>query len=58
MSKPTFLEFCNQIEGYTFHSKKTGYQIYRFEMYWTGLTPVECFNNFNTKKIPKHNSYE
>lgn len=53
----SFLEFCNELEGYSFHSKRTGYQVYKFEMYWAGLTPVECFDRFNTKPIIKEISY-
>lgn len=57
--RESFLNFCNAVEGYTFHSKKTGYQIYRFEMYWTGLTPKQCFERFESKVIIKERmSYE
>ena len=51
--KCTFLDFRNELMGYTFHSKTTGYQIYRFEMYWIGLTPMQCFSNFDVKKLIK-----
>lgn len=55
--RESFLNFCNEVEGYTFHSKKTGYQIYRFEMYWSGLTPKQCFERFETKVIEKNYIY-
>ena len=55
--KNTFLEFCNEVEGYTFHSKRRGYQVYKFEMYWSGLSPKECFEKFNTKVIVKQYTY-
>jgi hypothetical protein len=57
--RESFLNFCNEVEGYTFHSKKTGYQIYRFEMYWICLSPKECFDKFETRVIIKNRmSYE
>ena len=49
--KNTFLDFCRETMGYTFHSKKTGYQVYKFELYWSGLTPRQCFEKFDTKVI-------
>jgi beta-glucosidase/6-phospho-beta-glucosidase/beta-galactosidase len=49
--KNTFLEFCRETMGYTFHSKKTGYQVYKFELYWSRFTPKECFEKFDTKVI-------
>lgn len=49
----SFMEFCNEVSGYTFHNKKTGKQVYRFIMYWNGLTPYECFNRFDTRVIVK-----
>ena len=49
----TFHEFSNEVSGYTFHSKKTGYQVYRFQMYWSGLTPKQCFERYDTRVIPK-----
>jgi hypothetical protein len=54
--KNTFLDFINEVEGFTFHSKKTGYQVYRYELYWSGFTPKECFEKFDTKKIIKNYS--
>ena len=52
-----YMEFINEISGYTFHSKKSGIQIYRFEMFWSGLTPSQCFQRFDTKIIVKQINY-
>jgi hypothetical protein len=52
-----FIEFCNEVNGYTFYSKKSGNQIFRFEMFWSGLTPSQCFKMFNVKEII-HPNYE
>jgi hypothetical protein len=51
--KQSYLDFINELQGYTFHSKKTGYQVYKFEMYWSGLHPSQCFQLFTVKKIKK-----
>ena len=57
--RESFLNFCSAVEGYNFYSKITGYQIYRFEMYWSGLTPKQCFDRFETRVIIKERmSYE
>jgi hypothetical protein len=55
--KKSFLEFCNELKGYSFHSKRTGYQVYKFEMYWHGLTPKQCFERYNTKVVVLEISY-
>jgi hypothetical protein len=51
--KQSYLNFINELQGYTFHSKKTNRQVYKFEMYWSGLDPSQCFQLFNVKKIKK-----
>lgn len=56
--KQSFLEFCNEVKGYSFHSKKTGYQVYKFELYWAELSPVQCFNLYDCRKIKHLVSYE
>jgi len=50
----TFIEFCTELRGYSFHSKKSGYQVFKYEMYWAGLSPLECFAKFNKKEIIKN----
>ena len=44
-----FFEFCIELMGFTFHCKKSGNQIFKYEMFWSKLTPTQCFTNFNTK---------
>jgi hypothetical protein len=52
----SYLEFTTQVRGYSFHDKKTGKQVYRYTMFWNGLTPVQCFKKYDTKIIIKsHN---
>jgi hypothetical protein len=51
--KQSYLDFINELQGYTFHSKKTNRQVYKFEMYWSGLHPSQCFQLFTVKKIKK-----
>lgn len=58
MIKTTFISFCNAVQGFEFYSKETGYQIYKYEMYWSGLNPIQCFKKYDTKEIKIYNSYE
>jgi hypothetical protein len=51
MKTVSFLDFCNALRGYSFHSKKTGYQIYKFELYWSGYNPKQCFEKLDAKLI-------
>ena len=51
-----YIEFCNELSGYTFHNKQ-GKQVYRFEMFWSGLTPSQCFSRFETRRIVKQVAY-
>lgn len=52
----SFFEFNKELSGFKFFSKKTGKQIYRFQMYWNGLTPYECFQKYDTKEIVKQHN--
>jgi hypothetical protein len=52
----SFFEFSKLTRGFTFHSKKTGYQIYRFELYWSGLNPKQCFERFDVRPIEREYS--
>jgi hypothetical protein len=56
--KQSFMDFCNEVSGFKFYSKRTKQQVYRFQMYWAGLTPYECFNRFDTRIIVKDRNYE
>ena len=55
MRTDTFLTFCKELQGYTFHSKKTGQQVYRWELYHSGYSVSDCFRKFESKKIPYTN---
>ena len=56
--KQSFLEFCEEVKGYSFHSKTTGYQVYKFELYWSRISPVQCFNLYDCRTIKHIPSYE
>jgi hypothetical protein len=58
MPKVTFLEFTRALRGYDFFSKRTGYQVYKYQMYWNNLTPMECFDKFDSKIIINEMSNE
>jgi len=51
MPKVTFLEFSKAVRGYDFYSKRTGYQVYKYQMYWKNLSPVDCFDIYDSKLI-------
>lgn len=52
----TFLDFCNQVEGYVFFKKKTGTQVYKWELYHSRITPGATFKNYRSELIPKPDS--
>jgi len=49
----TFFEFYKEVKGFTFHDKKTGKQIFKYEMYWKRLSSLQCFERFDTRQIKK-----
>ena len=53
----TYVEFTNEVRGYAFYSKKTWKQVYRFELFWSGLTPKKCFEKFESRIIYKPIEY-
>ena len=53
----TYLEFDRITLGFTFHSKVSGQMIYKWELFWSGYTPQECFEKFDIK-IVVHPIYE
>lgn len=52
--KITYLQFQNELRGYDYFCKKTGNQIFRFEMYVTGYSPAQCKEKFNTIEKTKN----
>lgn len=56
--KQTFLEFCDEVKGYSFHSKKTRHQTYKYQLYWNRLSPAKCFKLYDVKQIKHTSSYE
>jgi len=55
--KTTFFEFCKDVRGFTFHDKKTGKQIVKYEMYWKRLSSLQCFERFDTRQIKNTINY-
>ncbi len=52
-----YREFKREVSGYTFHCKRTGKQIFIFEMFWARLKPKQCFEKYNTEIIKKNVFY-
>lgn len=48
-----YLEFTREVNGFNFYNKKTNEQVFRYQMYWSKLTPLQCFQRFNTSKITR-----
>lgn len=45
-----FKEFYSNVLGYHFYDKRTGTEIYKWELFIKGLTPIECFNNYEYRE--------
>ena len=48
----TFLEFCSIIRGYTIFSNK-GKQIFKYQLFYKGISPMELLNNHPKYKIQR-----
>jgi hypothetical protein len=44
----TYLQFHLQLRGFDFFCKKTNKQIFRYQLFYWGLTPDQCKNKFTT----------
>ena len=47
-SRPTYFEFQRQLQGFDYFNKTTGRQVYRFQLYGTGLTAEEIKQKYDT----------
>ena len=45
----TYLEFQTELMGFDYFDKKTGSQIYRWQLFLKRLTPEQVFKKYNTK---------
>ncbi len=45
-----FREFCSDVSEYRFYDKKTGTEIYKWELFIKGLTPIEVFRNYEFRR--------
>ena len=46
--RQTFFEFSSRLQGFNYFSKKTGRQIFRWQLYCTGLTAEEIKQKYDT----------
>ena len=46
--RPTYFEFQRCLQGFDYFNKKTGRQVYRFQLYGTGLTAEEIKQKYDT----------
>jgi hypothetical protein len=46
----TFHEFCNQLRGYRIY-KRNGIEIPKYQLYWSGLNPIQVKEKFILEKI-------
>jgi hypothetical protein len=35
----TFLQFCNEVNGFDFVRRTTGTQVFRWQLFWNGIKP-------------------
>jgi len=53
--RPTFFEFCRHLQGFNYFNKKSGSQIFRWQLYGTGLTTEEIKEKYNVVLKDKYN---
>jgi hypothetical protein len=53
--RPTFFEFCRHLQGLNYYNKKSGNQVFRFQLYGTGLTAEEIKEKYNVVYKDKNN---
>jgi len=53
--RPTFFEFCRHLQGFNYFNKKSGSQVFRFQLYGTGLTAEEIKEKYNVVYKDKNN---
>ena len=46
----TFLEFCGKLWGHNFFCKKTGNQIFRYQLFYSKQTIDAIFKRYRTEK--------
>ena len=56
--RQTFFEFTKSLDGFDYFNKKTGRQVYRFQLYGTGLTVEEIKEKYDLLIRKKNNSDE
>lgn len=45
--KPSFLEYTNELKGFNYFCKKTGNQIFKWQLFINGLTPHQVRSKYN-----------
>lgn len=53
--RQTFFEFSSRLQGFNYFSKKTGRQIFRWQLYCTGLDSDEIKQKYNAIYKDKNN---
>jgi len=56
--RPTFFEFCRHLQGFNYFNKKSGSQVYRFQLYGSGLTVEEIKEKYDLVIRKRNNSDE
>jgi hypothetical protein len=48
--KKNFLSFCDYLKEYRIYSKSTGFEIFKYELFWSGYDFIAISQNFILKK--------
>jgi methylglyoxal synthase len=56
--RQSYLEFTKSLEGFDYFSKKSGNQVFRWQLYGTGLTAEEIKEKYDLVIRKKNNSDE
>lgn len=48
-----YLEYTQQLRGFDFYHKKSGNQIFKWQLYWSGINPTQVFEKYNKVKRVK-----
>jgi len=51
-----FIEFCNYYRGIDFYTK-SGRQVFKFEVFWSGMTPPQIDKQLVQRDRPVHFKY-
>ena len=52
----SFLDFCRELRGYNIFDRKTGRKIYKYTLFWNGISPTHVCTKFELRIIRHDNN--